>query len=62
MLSVDDKKIESSNFGFCIDCDCYLTKENKSKWEVFIDKTGKTYPVCKNCEKKRSEGPNLKQN
>jgi hypothetical protein len=50
-MNIDN--IKSQPFGFCVDCNIYLTKENKSEWEVFIDDTNKTYPICKNCNQKR---------
>lgn len=55
MSEIDFDKIHSTKLKFCIDCDCYLTKKNKSEWEVFIDNSMKTFPVCKSCYEKREK-------
>ena len=55
MILLNLEKEYNEKIKFCIECDCYLTEKNDSKWEIFIDKSIKSYKICKSCYIKRNK-------
>ena len=49
----DGREIRSTNIKKCADCDCNITKENDSGWEVFVS-GGYTQSTCKKCDEIRN--------
>lgn len=47
------REIRSNNINKCVDCGCYITPENDSGWECFVN-AGYTQSICKKCEEIRS--------
>ena len=52
MQTESDKVVRSYGIRFCARCSKYINKETASGWEVFIDDTNRTMPICKNCHEK----------
>lgn len=57
---MDLDSIKSYGIKFCARCNCYINKQTDSGWEVFIDNTNRTVPICKSCEEKESKEATLK--
>ena len=47
-------EIRSTNVKKCVDCNCNITKDNDSGWEVFVG-GGYTQPTCKKCDEIRDK-------